>query len=238
MISAFPALSELATADRQAMWRAARAAGQGMLIVSGGLAVAVVAVNSAFVPRWVGAERYAGPVVTALALTVMVARHWCCGLHQVMLALGAERFLTLLAIVDGAITIVATLAWSWFLGPFGVPLGSLTGLALASAPAALMWLARCQGVTGSDIAKWYAPWIGRCGVVLVVLGALSMTPVATMVWGASVLLVLGCGGYALAAISLLHQDPLRDYSHLIFARFARLGRLPSIVRLARGRVEA
>jgi O-antigen/teichoic acid export membrane protein len=165
--SALPAVAELSAAnDRDQLWRASRAVGIALLIVSGGLGLAVVSVNGAFVPWWVGPEQYAGPLVTLLAVLAMVLRHGCFSFNQIMYALGAERLLTVVAAADGVVTVIATIGWIWAFGIIGVPLGSLTGVVLIHAPAVVLWLGRAAGVGPISVLGWVAPWAMRFAVVL------------------------------------------------------------------------
>jgi O-antigen/teichoic acid export membrane protein len=220
--SALPAVAELVgTGDRERLWRASRAVGTGLLILSGGLALAVVAVNGAFVPRWVGPGQYAGPLVTLLAVVAMVLRHWSYNLGQTMYALGAERQLTLVAAADSLLTVAATVGWVWAFGVVGVPLGSITGLLLTNGPFAVVWLGRAAGVGPLAVLGWNAPWALRFAAVLAPVAAVSFTPAAATAEFAAGLLAGGIGAYALALWPLFRRDPLREYTRLLAGRLTR-----------------
>jgi O-antigen/teichoic acid export membrane protein len=218
-VAALPAISELAAGgDRERLWRAARAVGQGIVILSGGLVIVVIAVNAAFVKFWVGPEQYAGPLVTLLAVLVMVCRHWCFGLGQVMYALGAERLLAAASLADAAVTLTATVAWVSVVGVLGVPLGSMTGLFLTNVPAALVWLSRQVGGGPLIVLGWAAPWAVRFALVLAPAAAFSFTPWATDWRLAGGLLVAGLLVYGVAVYSLLRREPLAGYTRMVINR--------------------
>jgi O-antigen/teichoic acid export membrane protein len=220
--SAMPAMAELrAGGDRDRLWRACRALGVGMMLLSGALAVAVAAATPAFVPRWVGPDQYAGPAVTLLAVLVMVARHWTYTLLQTAYALGHDRLLALVAMADGLATTAATAGWVLAVGVVGVPLGSLTGLALTNAPFAVWAVATLAGVSPLRVAGWLAPWAARFAAVFAPVAALTFTPEAGSVPSAAGLLLGGLGAYAALAYPLLNREPLRGYREQMLSGLRR-----------------
>jgi O-antigen/teichoic acid export membrane protein len=228
MTAAFPAIAELqAVGDRDRLWRACRAVGLGLLLLSGGLAIAVLALNSAFVPLWVGAGQYGGPALTLLAVVGMVARHWAYTLLVTAFALGYDRVLAATSVADGVVTVVATIGWVFALGPLGVPLGLLSSLLLTSAPAAILALAAAEGVSPLRAIRWAGPWAIRFLAVAVPLAVASFTPAAENPLFAAVALAGGLGAYAVLSVPLLGREPLRGYRTRFAAALRRkLGLAP------------
>lgn len=217
--AALPAVSELrALGDQDRLWQACRALGVGLMLFSGALAIAVVAMNPAFVPLWVGAEQYAGPSVTLLAVLAMVARHWTFTLLHTAFALGYDRLLALVAIADGVVSLSACAAWVGLVGVIGVPLGSMTGLVLTNAPVAVWAVARLAGVSPFRVVGWSMPWVVRFAVVFVPIAVLSYAPQAASVPIAAALVLGGLGVYTALTYSLLNRQPLRDYRAQMISR--------------------
>lgn len=210
--TALPALTELqAGGDRGRLWRACRAVGTATMVVSGGLAVAVLAVSPAFVPRWVGPEQYAGPAVVLGAVGVMVARHAAFTLLQTLFALGHDRRLAAAAVADGVVTVGATVAWVSVVGPVGVPLGSLTGLVLTNGAVAVWTLAGAEGVSATRLVRAAAPWLVRFLVVVGPTAAAAFSPFAADPAAAAALLLVGLVAYAGLVTPLFRRDPLAGY---------------------------
>src|SRR5581483_6670698 len=87
-----PALAQLrAAGDRDRLENALKAVGLATLVLSGAVAIGVAAVNGAFVGLWVGPSRYAGPGVTLLLVTAMLARHLAFTWWNAAYLLGYER---------------------------------------------------------------------------------------------------------------------------------------------------
>ncbi|MEE9212254.1 MAG: oligosaccharide flippase family protein, partial [Phycisphaeraceae bacterium] len=77
MQAAGPALSEMRMGEPKArLFQVSSALTQAMLMASGAVACAVLAVNQGFVTWWVGADQYAGLPLTVLLVLVMLLRHW------------------------------------------------------------------------------------------------------------------------------------------------------------------
>ncbi len=224
--SALPAMAELrAAGDHGRLWRAYRALGLGMMLLSGALAIAVVAGTPAFVPRWVGPDQYGGPALTLLAVLVMVARHWTYTLLQTIYALGYDARLALVAVTDGAVTTAATAGWVAAVGVLGVPIGSLTGLALTNAPFAIWTLAAIANASPLRVVGWVGSWAIRFAVVFVPVAALSFHSDAGTLPVAAGLLFGGLAAYAVLAYPMLGREPLRSYREQMLSGVRRKLRL-------------
>jgi O-antigen/teichoic acid export membrane protein len=227
-ILALPAIAELqAAGDRARLWGAFRALGLGLVVLSGGLGVGVLAVNGAFVPAWVGAARYGGPGLTALAVAVMTARHLVFTLGQTAYALGYDRQTALAGVADGLVTVGATAGWVVAVGLIGVPLGSLTGLVLTNGLMVVRVMAREEGVSPARALRWAAPWAARFALVGGAVAAAAAAPAAGHPAVAAGLATAGLAAYAAACRSLFARDPLRPYRDQAVAAVRRRLGLPT-----------
>jgi O-antigen/teichoic acid export membrane protein len=220
--TAVPALSELSVGgDRDRLCRASQALGLAMLIVSGGLGIVVLTTNAAFTQWWVGPELFAGALLTLLTVVSMVARHWVFTWLQTVFAFGHDRRLALAALADGAVTLVATIAWTSAFGVLGVPLGSLTGLVLTNGPVGLATLSAAMGAPPLRILAWTWPWLWRFVAVAGTVAAITCHTAASRPAVAAGLLLGGLTGYGLAVRTLLVREPLRPYSLRLLASLRR-----------------
>ena len=164
MQSAAPAIAEMRTSEtRASITRVATALMRAMLILSGGVACLVLAVNEPFVAWWVGSHQFAGMTLTALLLAVMLARHFSTTLTYALFSFGHERRLSLTSLADGAVSILVTaaLAWTTGLGVKSAALGSLAGVLLVSIPACAVALARELEVTPARLIVSVGGWAVR-----------------------------------------------------------------------------
>jgi O-antigen/teichoic acid export membrane protein len=161
MQAAAPAIAEMRTsANRSDVTRVAVALMRAMLILSGAVGCFVLLANEAFVSWWVGAEQFAGTVLTLLLLGAMLARHFATTLIYALFSFGHERRLSLAGISDGIVTLVVTLLLVRFtsLGVLAAAIGSLAGVMLVTIPVCGVALARelqigILGLTGS-LRSW------------------------------------------------------------------------------------
>jgi O-antigen/teichoic acid export membrane protein len=131
MQAAGPALSELRASNARArLIEVCSALTQLTLLLSGAVAVGVLAVNDGFVRWWVGAERWGGNLLTGLLLAAMVLRHWNATATYSIFCFGYERRISLTTFADGAVTVLASAFLVDKLGLIGAPLGSLVGVLL------------------------------------------------------------------------------------------------------------
>lgn len=220
--TALPALAELqAAGDRERLWHACRALGLAMLLVSGGLAIAVLAANTAFVTHWVGPDQYGGPLLTLLAVLAMTLRHAVFTLSLIVFALGYDRRLSITAIADAAVTVSATVVWVAAVGVIGIPLGSLTGLLLTIGAVAIWTLAGVQGGSPWRVVEWAVPWAIRFVAVASPLAVIAFTPFAADPVPAGGFLVGSLSIYLCLVYPLLHREPLRGYGERVTALLRR-----------------
>ncbi len=227
--AATPAIAQLqGIGDRDGLWRACRALGLGMILLSGAFAIVVLASSGAFVPLWVGADKYAGPTLVLAAVVVMVARHWVFTLSQIVFALGYDSRLGFTAIADGVLTVVATYAWVSFVGVVGVPLGSLTSLVFTNGLIGILTLASAEGVSPARVVLWAMPWLLRFLVVAIPVAAASFFPDASKAVVAAGLLIGGLVVYVALTLPLLGREPLRGYRDRVIAAVRGKIGLPAI----------
>lgn len=210
--AATPSVAQLqGTGDRERLWRACRALGLGMMLFSGALAIAILAITASFVPLWVGADKYAGPAVVLLAVTVMVARHTIFTFSQIVFALGYDSRLAITSVADGVVTVIATCAWVSAVGVIGVPLGSLTSLVLTNGIVGVLTLAAAEGVSPLKAVLWAVPWLVRFLLVATPIAIASFTEAAGRPTFAVAMLVSGLLTYCGLTLPLLGREPLRGY---------------------------
>ena len=114
MQAAGPALSEMRMAETTArLFQVSSALTQAMLMASGAVVCAVLAVNQGFVTWWVGAGQYAGLSLTVLLLLVMLLRHWNTTTSYTLFAFGRERRVAVTALMDGVVTLGGAV---WLIG--------------------------------------------------------------------------------------------------------------------------
>ena len=108
--AAQPALSELRTgAERHRLRQVCMALTRAILVLSGGVVCLVLLVNEGFVAWWVGAEQYGGFWLTLALVAGMLLRHWNMTLVYSLFALGHDQRISLAALVDGAVTVAASI---------------------------------------------------------------------------------------------------------------------------------
>jgi O-antigen/teichoic acid export membrane protein len=209
---AIPALSELrAGASREQLARVCGALSQAMLLLSGAVACVVLVVNRGFVAWWVGAEQFGGPALTLLLVVLMLLRHWNLTAGIMLFACGGERRLAWTALLDGLVTVAASIALTSRLGLVGVPLGSIAGVCLVSLPSNLSGLASAGALTPGRLLRTLAPWFWRFALLApaAALAARGFVPDTFAALAAATILT-ACV-YALVMLPVAWRDPLGAY---------------------------
>ncbi|HEX6209191.1 MAG TPA: hypothetical protein VF136_00345, partial [Methylomirabilota bacterium] len=162
MQAATPALNEMRSAGNRARLAEATAAlTLAMLVVGGGVAAVVLAVNRAFVEWWVGPAQYTGTLVTVLLVVTMLVRHWNVTAIYGMFCFGHERLISIRNLVDGVLSVAAIAALVPAIGFAGVPLGSLLAVLAASLPWNLGTVARSLDLPVRALVGPLWPWLWR-----------------------------------------------------------------------------
>ncbi|HEX4773100.1 MAG TPA: hypothetical protein VH351_19860 [Bryobacteraceae bacterium] len=174
MQSAQPALSELrVAAERKHVAQVVGSLTQAMLLISGLATIVVLAMNHAFVVRWVGTTQYLGFAFTLLLLLDMLCRHWNVTTIYSLFAFGQQRHLSIVGVIDGAVTAAVSAGLIMALGPIGAPLGSLLTVIIVSLPWNLYVLAKELDLSFADLMKPIVPWAVRFIPLLLLLGLLG-----------------------------------------------------------------
>ena len=212
MQAAAPALSEMRMGEpKTRLFQVSSALTQAMLMASGAVACAVLAVNQGFVTWWVGADQYAGLPLTLLLLLVMLLRHWNTTTVYTLFAFGRERRLALTALLDGLVTVGGSV---WLIGPLGLigaPLASLAGVVLVSLPINLSAISQETGATALAWMKQLWPWFWRfsllaAGARVVAILVLSDTLLRLTGIVAALLLI-----YGVIMLRVALRSPMRAY---------------------------
>jgi O-antigen/teichoic acid export membrane protein len=211
MHAAQPALTELrVSASKERLATVATALTQSMLMMSGALAVTILAVNHLFVDWWVGPAQYGGWWLTVAFTVMMLLRHWNVATVYTLFCFGYERQISLTSLMDGVVTVVATALGVWKWGLIGAPIGSIIGVVTVSLPFNLRSVAGEMGLGVGDFLRTSAPLYLR----IVVIGGLAAAASAWLsVSFASVLLLLISivALYAAAVLPLAWNGPVGPY---------------------------
>jgi len=212
MQAAFPGLSQLKAAESRARIRQATVAlSQAMLAASGAVACVVLAVNRSFVNFWIGPAQYGGGLLSLLIVVTMLARHWNLTFYYSLFCFGYERRLALIGVVDGCVSIAASMILLPLVGPIGAPIGILIGTCLVSIPASVIPLAREMEISPAGLLGCSSSWLLRF-VLASAIGA-SMAAVWNpqgFVSMAALAIVTGIL-YLGLVMPVLVQEPLGSY---------------------------
>jgi len=214
MQTAAPALAEMRTgASRTRVTDVALALMRAMLVVSGGVAAFVLAVNAIFVSWWVGPVQYGGFLLTVLFVITMLVRHLGTTLTYALFAYGHERRLSLTAIGDGVVTAIATavLAYTTDLGIASAPLGSLAGVMLVNIPATARALSRelsiSPGALFASLSGWAVRFVAVAAAAVIASRALDPHGLIGLVWMSALVGV----AYLVVMLPLVLKPPLGPY---------------------------
>ena len=212
MHAAAPALSELrAGGSRQRLAELSTALTLAMLVASGAIATVVVAGNQLFVDWWVGPAQFGGWRLTALAVVLMLVRHWNTASTYTLFCFGHDRRISITMLADGLVTFAASVVCVRMFGVIGAPIGSLAGVLLIGLPANTLQIARDLGVTPVRVVLQLASWGVRMAIAAGVAWVLALQLAGTGLIG----LIAGAGAaglvYAALVVPLLLQPPLRDF---------------------------
>lgn len=217
MQTAAPALSELrAAGHRDRLVEICAALARAMLVLSGGVACLVLATNEVFVSWWVGRSLFAGWDVTAAVVAVMLVRHFNDTSVHALYAFRRERAQSLTGLADGAVTLVASLAFVHQFGLIGAPLGSLLGCLCVSLPLNLRRLAGELGVALTTPLRNLSSWSVRFGAAAAVAAAAAALTTGGSTWTLVALSAFIGLSYTLLMWPLASQPPLGSYVRAAF----------------------
>ena len=169
---ALPGLSEMRYSEsRDRLLQATNALSQIMLLFSGALVCAILVLNRSFVTWWVGASQYGGFRLSVLIMLLIMLRHWSRTLINTIFCFGYEKWISVVSLADGAVTVVSAVVLVHFLGAIGAPLGGIIGVCAVSIPANLWALAKELKTSPGRLFAPIRSWALRLAL-LVLLAAL------------------------------------------------------------------
>jgi O-antigen/teichoic acid export membrane protein len=154
-----------------------------LLVASGGVACAVVALNPAFVTLWVGPQRFGGMALNAMIAAVILSHSLAHGLFATSATLGTRVQAGWAALAQGAVNLAAALLLGPWLGLPGVALAAVVSTALVAYPAGVWMLRRTTGIGQAELwASALGPWVLRAAGVLLVGAGVSLLGTRVSPW--------------------------------------------------------
>lgn len=229
MHAAQPALTELrASESKERIRTVATALTQAMLIMSGGLVVAILSVNHYFVVRWVGAEQYGGWGLSLAFTAMMLLRHWNVATIYTLFCFGYERQLSLTGLADGIVTIAFTALGVWQWGAIGAPIGSIAGVVLVSLPLNMRSVAHEMGLSVGGFLGSVSTLLLRI-VGLAAAAALTASSRLEQSFGGVVLLLVLAGTvFAVLIGPLALNGPVAPYLRMAVPVLGRFRSKPTV----------
>jgi O-antigen/teichoic acid export membrane protein len=235
--AAQPALSELRGSDsREQLARVATVLTEAMLLMSGALVVIILAVNEYFVTWWVGAGQYGGRWLTIAFVAMMLVRHWNVATIFTLFCFGYERQLAITCLVDGLVTVLATVFGVWKWGVIAAPLGSIVSALLVSLPFNLRSVAQEIGMTPAVFLNNVAPVFARI-VPIAAAAIIGSVWIGPSLVGVLLLTLIVLTGYLVATWGLVCRGAvgpyLREASAMLFrsrSRFTNDSAAPGTTR--------
>ncbi|MFB3855243.1 MAG: lipopolysaccharide biosynthesis protein [Vicinamibacterales bacterium] len=226
-----PALSEIkASGDRDRLFRVSATLALATMLASGAIVAVILAINEGFVGWWVGPEQYGGTLLTLLFLLNMVSRHVNVAVSYALFCFGYERRVSIVALLDGAVTIALAIALVNGAGTAAVLVALVTSVWLVALPLNLRALQRELGGRLIEMAGVLGPWAWRFVLVVAAVGA-SLTgtvPARFLPLAAASSLVLLA--YAAVMWPILFRGPLGLYTRPVL--LALVDRHPALRRWA------
>jgi O-antigen/teichoic acid export membrane protein len=154
-----------------------------LLVASGGVACAVVALNPAFVTVWVGPQRFGGMALNAMIAAVILSHSLAHGLFATSATLGTRVQAGWAALAQGAVNLAAALLLGPVLGLPGVALAAVLSTALVAYPAGIWMLRRTTGIGQAELWRSaLGPWAVRAAGLLLVGGGVSLLGARLTPW--------------------------------------------------------
>jgi O-antigen/teichoic acid export membrane protein len=209
---ALPGISHMKSSEsRERILQATTSLTQAMLLLAGGITFVLLAINQQFVTVWLGAHFFGGMQLTSILLMTFLLRQVDYTLAVTLFAFGHEKWISIRALVDGAVSVAIAFLLVRHWGMPGVAFGFLCGAACISLPADFFLLGRTLQLSFSELTRPYLPYLWRFGVA----GCVAL---AVRYWfGAPDLLHLAISGlivgsaYLLLVLPYVWTTPLRGY---------------------------
>jgi O-antigen/teichoic acid export membrane protein len=154
-----------------------------LLVASGGVACAVVALNPAFVSLWVGPGRFGGMALNLMIAAVILSHSLSHGLFTTSATLGTRVQAGWAALAQGAVNLGAALLLGRVLGLPGVALAAVVSTALVAYPAGLWMLRRTTGMGQGELWRSaLGPWAWRWAALLLLGGGVALLGARVSPW--------------------------------------------------------
>jgi O-antigen/teichoic acid export membrane protein len=162
---ALPGISHMKTSEsRERILGATTSLTQAMLLLAGGVFCIILAVNQQFVTWWLGAHFFGGMPLTVILLLTFLLRQTDYTLAVTLFAFGHEKWLSIKALIDGAVSVAIAFLLVGHWGMPGVACGFLCGATFVSIPADFLLLKRTLDVSVSELSRPYLPYVWRFAV--------------------------------------------------------------------------
>jgi O-antigen/teichoic acid export membrane protein len=154
-----------------------------LLVASGGVACAMLALNPAFVALWVGPERFGGLALNAALAALILSHSLSHGLFTTAATLGARVEAGWAALAQGAVNLAGALVLGRLFGLPGVALAAVASTFLVAYPAGVWMLKRTTGMDQAELWRGsIGPWSVRGGAMLLLGVLVSLAGERTSPW--------------------------------------------------------
>ena len=209
---ALPGLSHMKTSEsRERILTATTSLTQAMLLLAGGIACVLLAVNQQFVTWWLGAHFFGGIELTSILLLTFLLRQADYTLAVTLFAFGHEKLISIRALVDGVVSVAIAFLLVRHWGMPGAAFGFLCGVVLVSLPADFLMLSRTLQVSLGALSRPYLPFLWRFAVTgavaMAVRNWLGAPDLLHLVLSASIVGLV----YLLLVLPYIWTTPLRGY---------------------------
>ena len=152
-----------ASADHTRLARVIGALSQAMLMMSGAAACLILAVNGAFVSRWVGPSQYLGVWFTVVISISMLVRHLNATTVYTLFCFRKERFIAITGLCEGVGFVTLTALLVGACGPLAPAIAALLCPCITSLPWNLSMLKNCTGLSIREqlapVLQWFLPFV-------------------------------------------------------------------------------
>jgi O-antigen/teichoic acid export membrane protein len=156
-----------------------------LLVLSGGVACAIIAFNPAFVTLWVGPSRFGGLALNAALAALILSHSVAHGLFTTSATLGTRVQAGWFSLVQGAVNLGAALLLGRVFGLPGIALAAVVSTAAVAYPAGVWMLRRTTGVGQGELWRGsLGPWALRGAGLIAVGAAVSLLGVRVSPWAA------------------------------------------------------
>jgi len=218
---ALPGISHMKTSEsRERILQATTSLTQAMLLLAGGIACVLLAVNQQFVTLWLGPGFFGGMPLTVILLLTFLFRQADYTFAITLFAFGHEKLLSIRALVDGAVSVGIAILLVRHWGLPGVAFGFLCGAACVSIPTDLVLLTRTLEVSVGELSRPYLPYLWRFAIAgSVALAVRNWFGAADLLHVAITTSLVGAV-YLLLVIPYVWTTPLRGYIQPALATLA------------------